>query len=94
MPGMMFECEQKKEFQVGGTIERRWAQVSASLVDGVSRELLRCMHCHGEVRFHKQRQEHGTRDHVEHRSRADSIGCRGGHYFEGGPHRMSLNPVK
>jgi hypothetical protein len=91
--GQMYECEQQKEYLVAGKIERRWAKVPAALTDGVARELLRCMHCHGAVRLHKQRVPHGPADHVEHRSRADSTSCRGGHYFNAGtPHRMSSNP--
>jgi hypothetical protein len=50
------------------------------------------MHCQGEVRVHRQQVEHGPQDHVEHRSRKDSEGCKGGHYFQG-MHRLSSRPV-
>ena len=91
--GQMYECDQKKECLVAGRIERRWVRTSAARVDGVSKELLRCMHCHGSARLHKQRVPHGPRDHVEHLSRTDSINCQGGHYFRFGTlHQMSSNP--
>ena len=92
--GMMYECEQKKEFQVGGKIERRWVKVSAELIDVVPKELLRCLHCHGPVRLHKQRVAHGPRDHVEHTVTADRTHCKGGNLFKSGAqHRMSLMAV-
>jgi hypothetical protein len=50
------------------------------------------MHCHGAVRIHRQKVANGPQDHVEHRSRQDSQGCRGGIYFDGN-HRLSASPV-
>lgn len=90
----MTRCEQRKEFNIAGVSEWRWVEVKASRVAGVSRDQLRCMHCHGQVRLHRQQVEHGPEDHLEHRSRQDSQHCRGGHYFDGGEHRMSTQPVE
>jgi hypothetical protein len=92
---LMTRCEQKKEFRIAnGDMELRWMEVSASQVSGVSRDRLRCAHCHGAVRLHRQQVEHGPQDHVEHLLRQDSERCRAGHYFSGGEHRMSSQPVK
>lgn len=90
----MFRCEQKKEFRTAdGGSEWRWGGVAASAVAGVPRDRIRCIHCHGAVRLHCQQVEHGPQDHLEHLHRQDSEHCRGGHYFTGGEHRMSRQPV-
>lgn len=90
---LMYECHQKRPFlNSDGSKTLRWVPYPVSALDsGLSRGV-RCMHCHGAVRVHKQKVPHGPRDHVEHRSRQDSEGCRGGAYFKG-EHRMSLMPV-
>jgi hypothetical protein len=90
----MTRCEQKKEFRTkDGDSEWRWVEVAASTVVGVPRERLRCMHCHGTVRLHRQQVSHGPQDHLEHLHKQDSEHCRGGHYFDGGDHRISSQPV-
>jgi hypothetical protein len=77
-----------------GESEWRWVEVAASRVAGVARSGIRCMHCHGAVRLHRQQVDHGPQDHVEHLHRSDSEHCRGGHYFTGPDHQMSLQPVE
>lgn len=91
----MTRCEQKKEFRTAdGGSEWRWVEATASkLAEETPRDRIRCLHCHGAVRVHRQQVEHGPQDHVEHLYRQDSEHCRGGHYFKGGEHRMSLQPV-
>jgi hypothetical protein len=88
----MLQCEQRKSFLDGGKIVQRWAVVDADTLEGVPKELLRCMHCRGAVRAHIQKAVDGPRSHLEHRFRQDSEGCKGGHYFHG-IHQMSLQPV-
>ena len=88
----MLECEQKKLFLVNGQRELRWMVVPVAQLTGVSSKQIRCKHCHGAVRVHKQQVPNGPQDHVEHLSRQDSEHCRGGAYFQG-THRMSLQPV-
>lgn len=90
----MTRCEQKKEFLVEGVSQWRWVEVAASSVVGISRDRLRCLQCHGAVRLHRQQVDHGPQDHLEHRSHKDSEHCRAGHYFNGGEHRMSSQPIE
>lgn len=92
MADRMFECEVKKQFVVDGVREWRWETVPVSKIFDAGPNHVRCAHCQGAVRVHKQQVSHGPQDHVEHRSRADSEGCRGGSYFLGS-HRLSANPV-
>jgi hypothetical protein len=92
--GLMYECETNILIQSdGGKRERRWVSRKVRLVDDGAE--IRCMHCHGEVRIHRQRQKDGPQDHVEHRSGDDARHCRGGAAFRGTDqdHRMSPNPV-
>ena len=88
----MTQCEQKKRFLLTSKMEWRWVKVPVSLV-GTFYEAIRCMHCHGAVRIHKQKEDHGPKDHVKHQSRQDSEHCRGGIYFQG-EHRLSLQPMQ
>lgn len=91
--GRMYECEVNVLYQIEGKRERRW--VSRKVCDIDDGAEIRCKHCHGEVRIHRQRQKHGPSDHVEHRSGDDARHCRGGAAFHGteADHRMSSNPV-
>jgi hypothetical protein len=89
---LMIVCEQRKQYKVANSYEWRWTKVAVSEIVGLPAARIRCLHCHGAVRLHKQQVPHGPQDHVEHRSRADSEGCPGGHYFMGIP-RMSSRPV-
>ena len=90
---IMLKCEQKRDVTIDGMMSQRWVEVSASELPSGMQPDIRCMHCHGEVRVHRQHVEHGPRDHVEHVSRQDSENCKGGHHFKG-EHRMSLQPVQ
>ena len=88
----MTQCEQKKQLMLTDKREWRWIKVPVYLV-GTSYVAIRCMHCHGAVRIHKQKANDGPKDHVEHRSRQDSERCRSGIHFQG-EHRLSLQPVQ
>ena len=88
----MTQCEQKKLFMVDGKKKWKWARVDVAKI-GSKYEAIRCVHCHGAVRIHKQKVDHGAKDHVEHLSHQDSMYCVGGHYYEGGDTRMSLQPI-
>ena len=88
----MTQCEQKKKFKHGSEYSERWVVVPAATLDGVASDRIRCMHCQGAVRLHKQRVPDGPQDHVEHRSRNDSEHCKGGSYFLG-VHRTEVAPV-
>lgn len=91
--GQMYRCEQKKTFvEPNGSYVQRWTEIEVSKVGGDDKKKIRCMHCHGRVRVHNQKVEHGPQDHVEHLSRQDSEGCKGGFHFQG-EHRQSLEPV-
>jgi len=96
---MMIQCQQKKPHMVldenkkaTGQRENRWVTVDVSSLKLTGVEI-RCMHCYGAVRIHKQRKANGPADHVEHREREDSERCQGGIHFIGPIHQMSLNPV-
>lgn len=90
---LMLKCQQNKLFMRNGSKVREWSEVSVStLISGANSEI-RCVHCHGAVRVHKQQVGHGPVDHAEHQSRQDSENCKGGSYFNGS-HQMSLNPVQ
>lgn len=89
----MTQCEQKKQFIIGDKRVWKWVPVPVSKLFDASPEHIRCAHCHGAVRVHKQQVENGPQDHVEHKSRQDSERCKGGHYFQG-EHEISSQPVE
>jgi hypothetical protein len=90
---LMLECDRRTRYKVDGQIELRWKKIPVSELEGsVSSGDIRCTHCWGAVRVHKQKVAHGPQDHVEHRSRQDSEGCKGGDHFQG-THRTSSHPV-
>lgn len=89
---LMLQCEQRREYLINGKHEWRWKQVSVSEVASGSKDI-RCRHCHGAVRVHRQKVAHGPQDHVEHLSHQDSTGCKGGIHFDGN-HRKSLQPIE
>ncbi len=91
---LMICCEQKKDFRGPQGDYTKWVEVSASQVAAVSRDRIRCKHCHGAVRLHRQQVSHDPQDHVEHLSRQDSEHCIGGHYYKGPPPRLSAQPVE
>lgn len=90
--GLMTRCEQRKRFMVNRQIEWRWTEVAVSQISEAASKDIRCLHCHGAIRIHKQKVKHGPQDHVEHRLRQDSEHCRGGIYFKE-PHQLSSQPV-
>jgi hypothetical protein len=90
---LMTRCEQRREFLVDGQTEWRWKDVPVSDAIGAAAGSIRCGHCHGAVRIHRQQVEHGPQDHIEHLSRQDSESCRGGVYFTG-VHRLSTHSVE
>lgn len=90
---LMTNCEQKKRFMLKSNKEWLWVKIPVSLV-GTSYEAIRCMHCHGAVRIHRQSVDHGAEDHVEHLLRQDSENCQGGSIYVQGKHRLSLQPVE
>jgi hypothetical protein len=93
---MMWDCEMQKmhvDLNDPKNVSKRtlkWVVVAVSSISKGSG--VRCMHCHGPVRIHRQKQAHGTRDHVEHLIHEDSENCKGGFFFKG-THRMSSNAV-
>lgn len=91
----MYDCEAKVLFLDKDTGKKvwRWERREVRTLGDRKDPDIRCMHCHGRVRIHRQQVEHGPMDHVEHLSRADSEHCRGGHYFHG-EHRLSQFPVE
>ena len=89
---LMYDCDVKVLFKVDGVRELRWVTRLVAKLDGGASRAIRCAHCHGEVRVHKQRVPHGPTDHVEHLHRQDAVNCKGGHDF-GGTHQMSTIPV-
>lgn len=94
MPDDMYECEVKKLFKLNGVNTWQWKAVPVTSLGGTPKDGgIRCRHCHGRVRVHKQGVAHGPADHVEHLRRADSESCLGGHYFMG-THRSSDDPVE
>lgn len=90
---LMFECEAKLLFKIDGQKEWRWEKRPVARLAGGTQRSIRCEHCHGAVRVHRQRVPHGPADHVEHLHRSDATHCRGGHDFCG-THSMSANPVE
>lgn len=90
---MMYSCEEKRPFMQDGQKVLRWKVVEVTSLDSGQAPYIRCMHCHGRVRVHKQKVEHGPKDHVEHVISADSRRCRGGYHFKG-THQRSAEPVE
>ncbi len=90
---LMRKCEQKKLFIREGIRSHQWVEVAVVDTSHGAAAEIRCLYCNGRVRIHRQQVEHGPADHVEHRVKRDSEGCKGGHYFLG-QHRMSDSPVE
>ncbi len=90
---LMVRCERRTQYKIDGQYQWKWKEVAVSEMPATEPADLRCVHCHGAVRLHRQQVDHGPQDHVEHRSRQDSEGCPGGHYFLG-IQRMSSNPIE
>jgi hypothetical protein len=80
--GKMFECATRRRFRKpDGSTEFEWVSRSVKAIDKGSD--IRCAHCEGEVRIHRQRLPDGARH------------CKGSGNF--GPedvHRMSTKPVR
>lgn len=92
--GKMYDCDVKVLFKVDGKKEHRWMKRSVSdVAKASSKDGIRCTHCHGRVRIHKQKVAHGPADHVEHIEHDDSVNCLGGMHFCG-EHKASTTPVK
>jgi len=89
---MMLKCERKARFKINDEKVWKWVEVDVAALPSGEQPEIRCIHCHGRVRVHKQNVAHGPQDHAEHMSRQDSENCRGGHYFKG-EHKISLQPV-
>ncbi len=90
---LMYSCEKKWPFMENDKKVLRWKIVEVSTQESGGSGSIRCMHCHGRVRVHKKKVPHGPDDHVEHLTRGDSEGCKGGIHFKG-THRMSSDPVE
>jgi len=94
-PESMTECDRRTLYKdkITGEKTHGWKQVRvADLTADVESRDLRCTHCQGAVSLHRRTAADGPQDHVKHRSRQDSEGCRGGAYFQG-THRPSSHPV-
>jgi len=90
---MMTRCAVKRLYKVEGKKETRWIEIAVADLPAWDEADVRCAHCHGAVRIHRQKAVEGTQDHVVHRSRADAQHCEGGHDFQG-TQRMSARPVE
>jgi hypothetical protein len=89
----MYECQVLIPFKKDGKTVLKWAVKPVSFLDSGAQRGIRCKHCFGEVRVHKQRVVDGPKDHVEHLKSQDAKYCRGGDTFCG-EHRPSEWPVQ
>lgn len=93
--GLMYTCEVQKPFKdlTSGAIELRWVTRSVALL--ARKDAIRCQHCHGRVRIHRQREPNGPADHVEHLTGPEVQNCQGGSGFKTSrqQHQMSASPV-
>lgn len=90
---LMLDCARRTLYVRGGEKVWDWKPMKVSDLDpAASTHDIRCAHCHGKLRLPKQLSDKSPHNHVEHFSRADSEGCRAGHYFAG-THRLSASPV-
>ena len=80
---LMLKFERKALFKINDEKVWKWVEAEVASLHSGKEQAIRCIHCHGQVRVHKQQVVHGTQEHVEHLSRKDSENCRGGHYFNG-----------
>ena len=79
----MYSCEVERLLKRNGRRTCQWATVRVSSLGSAPKDGIRCRHCHGRVRVHKQRVAHGPADHVEHYRRRDSENCCGGYLPRG-----------
>lgn len=89
---LMTHCERRTQYKVNGKYDWRWKEVPASEAVGTAPKDLRCMHCQGPVKLLQKKTDDGVLDHVEHKLKADSEGCCGGHHFKG-THKLAAKPV-
>lgn len=74
--------------------EMVWEEVAIKdLATAKERHPARCLYCHGKVKIHFAHKENGIIDHCEHSTKADSTGCKMGHYYDGMGHRLSKHPL-
>jgi len=66
---LMKECQKKRLFIRNSKRIFDWVPVEVSSLESGNAGDIRCRHCYGQVRVHKQKASHGPADHVEHRSR-------------------------
>lgn len=94
---LMYDCERKARFLDRSCptdrSKRTFAWLPVKVVDVPDNGDIRCRHCQGSVKIHRQQTPNGPADHVEHKTRTDSENCKGGFYFKG-VHRISLRPVE
>ncbi len=88
----MYECEVKVPFVENGAKVMKWTVKPVSALGSGTQRGIRCKHCRGEVRVHKQQVSDGPEDHVEHTSRDDAEHCPGSPLFKG-VFRPSQNPI-
>jgi hypothetical protein len=97
MAEKIYTCEVKKLFMRNG--EKVWEWVTMNVADAIRAEVsqFRCKDCHGAVRLHSKKVEHGPEPHVEHKVHNDSEYCIAGMHFKRNPgrqQRLSLTPVE
>lgn len=74
-------------------VDHAWETTRVDQLTSWSRSSVRCAHCYGAIRIHKQRVPHGPQDHAEHLFVQDSAHCKAGHHFTGS-HKESSAPVR
>ena len=60
----MLRCEQRREYLISGKHEWRWKEVPVADAADAAANNIRCMHCHGAVRIHRQKVPHGPQDRM------------------------------
>jgi hypothetical protein len=79
----MYDCEVKVPWMQDGKKVLIWKVRSVELLQTGTHREVRCKHCQGGVRVHKQQVPNGPGDHVEHTSRDDAEHCPGSPLFKG-----------
>jgi hypothetical protein len=72
----MTRCETKRLYKVDGKKIWRWVEVAASDAVDQGKDDIRCLHCHGAIKFNKRGASAEVQ--VTHRLRQDADNCRGG----------------
>jgi cytochrome c2 len=74
----MTRCETKRLYKTDAGKEWRWIEIAVADIPSGAENLIRCTHCHGAIKLHKEKGETGPPHLAKHKARADADNCKNG----------------